>query len=244
MFDLEQSIAEWRRRMLAEAIKNAAVMDELESHLREDVERQMKAGSSGREAFEAAVQRIGQPGSLKCEFEKVRGRKWALLRTLKGIFFGALVPVPSVGTFSPSALRTLEVAREEAPRLQHDFIGTEHILLGLLTLESGVVPSVLERMGVDRGELRKQVEKWVSSFPYRRMRDHIPYTPRAEKALRIAAQEARAGKQACVGAEHIFLGLIIEGDGVAGRVLKNLGVNVQTARREIQSELGRNQGGG
>ncbi len=241
MFDLEQSIAEWRRQMLAEAIRNPSVVDELESHLREDVEWHMQSGLSGREAFQTAVQRIGQPSLLKCEFEKVRSGRWALLGELKRILVGFLVPFPSVSTFSPSARRTLELARAEAPRLHHNFVGTEHILLGLLALENGVVSNVLKRIGVDREDLRKQVQEWVSIFPSTKTKDLLPYTPRVKKALRIAAQEARACKHACVSAEHIFMGLILEGDGVAGRVLKNLGVNIQTARQEILTELSRNQ---
>lgn len=243
MFNLEQAILEWRLRMLDKAIKNPSVVDELESHLREDVERQIQSGLTGQEAFEAAVQRIGQPSSLKREFEKVRRRKWVLLGTLKGILFGSLVPFPSVSAFAPSASRTLELARAEAPRLHHDFVGTEHVLLGLLTLENGVVPNVLKRMGVDSQDVRKQVEKWVGAFPSGEMKNNLPYTPRVKKALRIAAKEARAGKHACIRAEHIFLGLLLEGDGVAVRVLNNLGVNIQTARREILSDLGRRQGG-
>jgi hypothetical protein len=243
MFDLEQSIAEWRRRMLAEATRNASVLDELESHLREDMERQILSGLGEREAFEAAVQRIGQPSSLKCEFEKLRGRKWGVFGTLKGIVFGPFVPFPPVRTFTPSARRTLELARAEAPRLHHNFVGTEHVLLGLLALENGAVPNVLKTMGVDREDLRRQVEKWVSIFPSGKMAARLPYTPRVKKALRIAAKEAASCKNVCVGPEHIFLGLLIEGDGVAGRVLKHLGVSIQTARREILSELGRNQGG-
>jgi hypothetical protein len=243
MFNLEQAISEWRRHMLAVGFKNSDVMDELESHLREDVAQQVQSGEGAEQAFEAAVQRVGQASLLKREFAKLRGKKWPLLGKLKAIFVGSVVPFPSLSTFTPTALRTLELAREEAPRLHHSFVGTEHVLLGLLALENGVVPNVLKRMGVDREDLRKQIENWVSIFPSRKMPARLPYTPRVKKSLRLAAREAKAFHHACVGAEHIFLGLLLEGDGVAGRVLKNLGLSPETTREEIMRELGRNKCG-
>jgi hypothetical protein len=244
MFNLEQAISEWRRHMLAAGVKDPDVVDELESHLREDVARQVQSGESAEHAFEAAVQRVGQASLLKREFAKLGGKKWVvLLRKLKGIFVGAFVPFPSLSTFTPSARSTLELARKEAPRLHHSFVGTEHVLLGLLAMENGVVPNVLKRMGVDRDDLRKQVENWVSVFPYEKMPAQLPYTPRAKKSLQLAVREAKASQHACVEPEHIFLGLLIEGDGVAGRVLKNLGLSSETTREEIMRELGRNKGG-
>jgi hypothetical protein len=243
MFDLEKAISDWRRQMQAAGIKNPATVDELESHLREDVDREVQSGSSKEEAFQAAVKRIGLPNSLKSEFAKVPRRKWALLGMLKGLLVDSYFASPSSSAFTASARRTLELARLEAPRLHHDFVGTEHILLGLLTLENGTVPSVLNRMGVNPEDVRQQVEKTISPFSSEGVRVSIPYTPRVKRSLRIAAQEARACKHACISAEHIFLGLIVEGDGVAGRVLKKLGVNIRAARQEILSELGRNQGG-
>jgi hypothetical protein len=243
MFDLEQAMAEWRRQMLAAGIKNPSVVDELECHLREDVEREMQSGLSGEEAFQAAVKRIGLPLPLKSEFAKVARRKRGPLGMLKGMFAESFVASPSLSALTTGARRTLELARLEAPRLHHDFVGTEHVLLGLLTLENGTVPDVLHRMGVNPEEVRKQVEKTISPFSSGRGTTHLPLTPRANKALRIAAREARACKQACISAEHIFLGLLLEGDGLAGRVLKNLGVNIQRARQEIVNELGRKQSG-
>lgn len=238
MFDIEQSIAEWRRQMLAASVKNPNVLDELESHLREDVARQAQSGLGGEQAFEAAVQRIGQAGPLKREFAKVGGSKWALLGKLKGFFVQSVVPFPSLSTFTTSARQALELARTEAPRLQHNFVGTEHVLLGLLALDNGVVPNVLKKMSVDREGLRKQVEMWASIFPSKKMAAILPYTPRVKKALLLAVREAKACNHAGIGPEHIFLGLLLEGDGVAARVLKNLGVNIQTAREEVLRELG------
>ncbi len=243
MFNLEHAIANWRRQMLAAGIKAPCVVDELESHLREEVDYQMQSGLSEEKSFQAAVERIGKPNSLSCEFGKVGGKKWAFLRALKGILVASLVPFPSSKTLTASARLTLELARAEAPRHQHNFVGTEHILLGLLKLENGVVPSVLQRMGLDREDVAQRVEKWISPWPCKKMRSHLPYTPRVKKALRMAVQESKAWRHDCISAEHILLGLLLEGDGVAGRVLKNLGVNIQTARHEILRELRRQQGG-
>ena len=156
---------------------------------------------------------------------------------------GAFSPVPSLSTFTPGARRTLELARQEAPRLQHGFVGTEHVLLGLLALEDGAVPNVLKKLGVDRESLKQQIENWVSDFPTSKIPDPLRYTPRVEKSLRLAATEAKASRHACVGAEHIFLGLLLEGEGVAGRVLRDFGLSPETTRAEIMRELGRNRCG-
>jgi hypothetical protein len=237
MFNLEQSISEWRRQMLSAGVKNPDIVDELESHLREDWARRVQSGESEEQAFEGAVQGIGQASLLKHEFAKLGGKKWVWLRKLKGIMAGAFDPVPSLSTFTPGARWTLELARQEAPRLHHGFVGTEHVLLGLLALEDGVVPNVFRNMG----GVRRQIENWVSDFPPCKMPGRLPYTTRVKKSLRLAATEAKVSKQACVGAEHIFLGLLLEGDGVAGCVLRDFGLSPETTREEIARELARSR---
>src|SRR6185503_14225352 len=237
MFNLEQSISEWRGQMLSAGVKNPDIVDELESHLREDLARRVQSGESEEQAFEAAVQGVGQASVLKHEFAKLGEKKWAWLRKLKGIMAAAFVPVPSLSTFTPGALRTLELARQEAPRLNHGFIGTEHVLLGLLALEDGVVPNVLKKLGVDREGVRRQIENWVSTFPPSKMPDRVPYTPRVKKSLYFAAREAKVFRNAPVGAEHILLGLVLEGEGVAGRVLRDFGLSPESTREEIMREV-------
>ena len=247
MFNLEQSISEWRGQMLSAGVKNPDIVDELESHLREDWARRVQSGESEEQAFEGALQGVGQASLLKHEFAKLSGKKWAWLRKLKGImagaFAGPFVPVPSLSTFTPGARWTLELARQEAPRLNHGFVGTEHVLLGLLALEDGVVPNVLKKMGVDREGVRRQIENWVSTFPPSKMPGRVPYTPRVKKSLYFAAREAKVSQNAPVGAEHILLGLVLEGDGVAGRVLRDFGLSPETTREEIMREVGRNRCG-
>lgn len=239
MFNLEQSIAEWRRQMRSAGVEHPEIVDELESHLREDLARRVQSGESEEQAFEGAVQGVGKASLLKHEFEKLGGKKWAWLRKLKSVIAGALVPVPSLSTFTPGARRTLELARQEAPRLHHGFVGTEHVLLGLLALEDGAVPNVLKKLGVDRESLKQQIENWVTIFPTSETLGRLPYTPRVKKSLRLAAIEAKISRHACVGAEHIFLGLLLEGDGVAGRVLRDFGLSPETTREEIMRELSR-----
>jgi len=163
MFNLEQSISEWRRQMQSAGVRNPDIVDELESHLREDWARRVQSGESEEQAFEGAVQGLGQASLLEHEFAKLV--KWAWLRKLKGIMACAFGSIPSLSTFTPGARWTLELARLEAPRLHHGFVGTEHVLLGLLALEAGVVPNVLKTMGVDREGVRLQIEKWVSASP-------------------------------------------------------------------------------
>jgi hypothetical protein len=241
MFNLEQSISEWRGQMLSAGVKNPDIVDELESHLREDWARRVQSGESEQQAFQGAVQGVGQASLLKDEFAKLGGKKLAWLRKLKGIMAGAFDPVPSLSAFTPGARWILELASKEAPRLHHGFVGTEHVLLGLLALEDGVVPNVLKKMGVDREEVKRKIEHWVSTFTPTKMPGRLPYTPRVGKSLRLAATEAKVSKQACIGAEHILLGLLLEGDGVAGRVLRDFGLSPETTREEIMREVRRNR---
>jgi hypothetical protein len=236
MFNLEQSISQWRRQMQSAGVKNAEILDELEGHLREDVARRMQSGEREEQAFSRSVQDFGQASALKIEFAKLGGKKWRWIRKAKGIIAGALVPVPDLSTFTPHALRTLELAQLEAPRLHHGFVGTEHVLLGLLALEEGALPNVLKRLGVDRKSLKQQIENWISTFPTSQIPGPLPYTPRVQKSFRLAAKEAKRSKHLCIAAEHLFLGLLLEGDGVAGRILKNLHLSPETIRKEIARE--------
>ena len=241
MFNLEQSISEWRAQMRSAGVKNQEIVDELESHLREDWARRVQSGESEQLAFDAAVQAVGEASLLGHEFAKVPGKTSAWLGKLKDIISAPFVPVPALSAFTPGAQWTLELARREAPRLNHGFVGTEHVLLGLLALQDGVVPNVLKKLGVDRESVKRQIEHWVSAFPPGKIPARLPYTPRVEKTLRLAAIEAKLSTHPSVGAEHILLGLILEGDGVAGRVLRDRGLTVETTRKEILRELARNR---
>jgi hypothetical protein len=347
MFNLEQSIAEWRRKMATAGITSPAVLDELESHLREDIEKQMRAGAAADGAFNKATQRVGAADELKLEFGKVTRpqprfsptaqrvcclaaaafvfsvetwtliiyevtpatrlfgiafvsviafyigvlpdlnrklesgvRGWALRNAIattcsyatilwvclllldlvhvtllpSGIILGVVcwaligaaaltTAVLSTGTttldlWSPSARKSFEFADAEAVRFRHDFIGTEHVLLGLMAEPDGSVSKVLGKMGVQRETVRAEIEKIIGSGPQSQKNCPLVYTPRAKKAIRIAIQEAKAARHNHVQPEHIFLGLLREGGGVAAKVLTTLGVNATNARTEILKKQG------
>lgn len=143
----------------------------------------------------------------------------------------------AMNNFTPRAQQVLALARKEADRFNHNFVGTEHLLLGLIKLGQGVAVNVLEKMGLDLETVRMEVEKQVGTGPDQKMIGNIPYTPRVKKVLALASKEAKALNHTYVGTEHILLGLLREGDGVAARVLKNLEVDIEQTRQEILKEL-------
>src|SRR5881396_2693190 len=130
----------------------------------------------------------------------------------------------AMNNFTPRAQQVLALARKEADRFNHNFVGTEHLLLGLIKLGQGVAVNVLQKLGLDLETVRLEVEKQVGTGP-------------DQKVLSLAAKEAKALNHTYVGTEHILLGLLREGDGVAARVLKNLDVDIEQTRQEILKEL-------
>ena len=142
-----------------------------------------------------------------------------------------------MNNFTPRAQQVLALARKEADRFNHNYVGTEHLLLGLIKLGQGVAVNVLQKMGLDLETVRMEVEKQVGSGPETKMVGNIPYTPRVKKVLALAGKEAKALNHSYVGTEHILLGLLREGEGVAARVLKTLDVDIERTRNEILKEL-------
>jgi hypothetical protein len=238
MFDLELAIAQWRQQMLAAGVKAPVPLEELEAHLREDIEQQVRAGTEASRAFEIAVRHIGGAVELKKEFKKTGNAKWMFLRKLRGFLLGAgEIPLPALDNFEPAARRTLELAPEEARHFHHTFVGTEHILLGLARSESKSLSNVMQRLGVSTAAVRREIEQIVTAGTGASTLTTIPFTPRARRALRLAAQEAKGLSDRQVRAEHVFLGLLREGGGVAAMVLKKLGVRAENARAEILKEI-------
>jgi ATP-dependent Clp protease ATP-binding subunit ClpC len=142
-----------------------------------------------------------------------------------------------MNNFTPRPQQVLPLARKEADRFNHNYVGTEHLLLGLIKLGQGVAVNVLQKMGLDLETVRMEVEKQVGSGPETKMVGNIPYTPRVKKVLALAGKEAKTLSHSYVGTEHILLGLLREGEGVAARVLKNLEVDIERTRNEILKEL-------
>ena len=142
-----------------------------------------------------------------------------------------------MNNFTPRAQQVLALARKEADRFNHSFVGTEHLLLGLINLGQGVAVNVLQKMGLDLETVRLEVEKQVGTGPDQKLAGNIPYTPRVKKVLELTKKEAKALHHTYVGTEHILLGLLREGEGVAARVLKNLDIDIDLCRQEILQEL-------
>jgi len=142
-----------------------------------------------------------------------------------------------MNNFTPRAQQVLALARKEADRFNHNYVGTEHLLLGLIKLGQGVAVNVLQKMGLDLETVSMEVEKQVGSGPETKMVGNIPYTPRVKKVLALAGKEAKALNHSYVGTEHILLGLLREGEGVAARALKSLEVDIERTRNEILKEL-------
>jgi hypothetical protein len=344
MFNLEDAIANWRQHMVQEGIERPEVLDELEGHLRSEIECHFAAGWNPRHAFETAVQQIGDARAIKNEFERAEDCQppelqkllwvacvsfaalislvstcvlftselgWAksalglvavtwtvcylgslpyvcgflarirnqFLREAARIILVLACPVwtlpllmpaeslltinlmyalaaiipptilaiswskcglgrvsplifPRDDFFSRSTCRSLELARGEASQLHHDFIGTEHVLLGLL--EHKRISQVLMTVGLDRALLRREILRLVGPGSMHQVSVNLPYTPRATRAMRLAVREAKASNASQVSPEHVLLGLIREGSGVASLALNNLGLNLDQARKLLR----------
>jgi ATP-dependent Clp protease ATP-binding subunit ClpC len=153
-------------------------------------------------------------------------------------FGGSSLAPPPLSAFTPGAQQTLELARAEAPRLNHDFIGTEHVLLGLLNSPSSIIPNIMGRMGVNADTVREEIATLIGpGLPAQRVAATIPFTPRAIRALSLAAGEAEARKESQVSPEHILLGLLQEGEGVAALVLRKLGADIKRTQEAVLKEL-------
>ena len=140
--------------------------------------------------------------------------------------------------FTDRARKVMQLANQEAQRFNHEYIGTEHILLGLIKEGSGVAANVLKNLEVDLRKIRLEVEKLVQSGPEMVTMGKLPQTPRAKKVIEYSMEEARNLNHSYVGTEHILLGLLREQEGVAAQVLMNLGLKLEDVREEVLNLLG------
>jgi ATP-dependent Clp protease ATP-binding subunit ClpC len=139
--------------------------------------------------------------------------------------------------FTKRARRVLSLAQEEAQRFQHNYIGTEHLLLGLIREGEGVAAHVLLDLGVERDKVRSAVESIIGRGD-RIVLGEIGLTPRAKRVIELAVDEARRMNHSYIGTEHLLLGLVREGEGIAAEVLDGLGVTLEKARKQTVRLLG------
>ncbi|MDO9445669.1 MAG: Clp protease N-terminal domain-containing protein, partial [Dehalococcoidia bacterium] len=142
--------------------------------------------------------------------------------------------------FTERARRVLTLAQEEAQRFNHNYIGTEHLLLGLVREGDGVAAKVLANLGVELNKVRSAVE-FIIGRGDRQSSGEIGLTPRAKKVIELAVDEARRLQHSYIGTEHLLLGLVREGEGIAAGVLESLGVNLERVRAETQRILAQSQ---
>jgi len=138
--------------------------------------------------------------------------------------------------FSPEAKRVLTLAQEEAKRFNHNYIGTEHLLLGLVRQEDGTAARILDAMGVSVRKVRDAVE-FIVGRGDRVVIGDISFTPRAKRSLELTVEEARRLGDRSMGPEHLLLGLVAEGEGIAAGVLRSLGVTLEAVRTRVLNEL-------
>ena len=139
--------------------------------------------------------------------------------------------------FIGSTAKSMSSARKAAQDLNHEYIGTEHILLGVIREDNGVATGVLRNMGIDLEKVLHEVERIVEPGKYMVTMSQLPFTPRAKKVLEMSMDEAQDLGHNRIGTEHIFLGLIAEAKGIAAQVLTNLGVRLEDARQEVMDHL-------
>lgn len=142
--------------------------------------------------------------------------------------------------FTDRARKVIQLANEEAHRFNHEYIGTEHILLGLVKEGSGVAANVLKNLDIDLRKIRLGVEKIIQCGPDTFALGKLPQTPRFKKVIEYSIEEARSLNHNYVGTEHLLLGLIHEGEGVAAQVFMNLGLKLEDVREEVLNTLGHN----
>jgi len=140
--------------------------------------------------------------------------------------------------FTPNAQKVIVFAQEEAKRLNHDYMGSEHILLGITALEDCIAAKVLKNLNVDLRKLRNKIEEAAPQGDNMMLLGEIPFTPRAKKVLEYAVEEAQKMGHSYIGTEHILLGLIREEEGIGARILQHMGIKFNAVKEEILSVLG------
>ena len=149
----------------------------------------------------------------------------------------AKTSIEDAANFTPRAKRVFASARKEAHRLRHNFIGTEHVLLGLISLGDGVAANVLIKFGLDLESARAKIEELVGFGPEGKTLIHFAYTPRIKQVVGLANQEAETLHNTYVGTEHLLLAIIAEGNGVAARAMRQSKIDLKEMRKFILDEI-------
>lgn len=152
-----------------------------------------------------------------------------------------MVPDKYFERFTDRSLRVLQLAEEEARRLHHEYVGTEHILLGLIAEEQGVGAQVLKQFGVTQSQVRREAFAIVQTGPVVEVSGDLPYTPGSQEAIVFAVEEAHKLNNTYVGTEHLLLGLVRADQGVAFQVLLNMGLNLRGIRESVLNLLGHSE---
>jgi ATP-dependent Clp protease ATP-binding subunit ClpA len=144
--------------------------------------------------------------------------------------------------FTDRARKVMQLANQEAQRLHHEYIGTEHILLGLVKEGSGVAANVLKNLDIDLRKIRSEIDKSIQMGPDVVTMGTLPQTPRAKKVIEYTVEEARNLNHNYIGTEHLLLGLLREEEGLAAQILVNLGLGLEKVRNEVLQFLGHETG--
>lgn len=139
--------------------------------------------------------------------------------------------------FTPRSRHVFDLARKEAERLNHNFVGTEHVLLGLIGLGSGVAANVLIKQGFTLEAVRAAVERSIGKGKEPLLTKPIPFTPRVKRLIKRAESEAKRFRHTYLGTEHLCLSLLAEKDGLSAQLIKDLGFDTDIAREEIEKEM-------
>src|SRR6266542_2838251 len=193
--------------------------------------------------LEPMFQALGPPGSARSK--KTLGRFCQERYTQSGFRVHPDKPVPFrergrqvFERFTERARRVIILAREEAGRFRHDFVGTEHILLGLIRDGEGIATAVLQRLGLRLETVKAEVERALAGFPKTLTFGEVPFTPQAKRVLELSIEEARQLGHNYIGTEHLLLGLMKEGQSIAAKILESLGARLDEVRQETLALLG------
>ena len=183
-----------------------------------------------RQELEQYLQRQRVPAASEPRGDPLSALTQLVYKLFGGSKSGVATPVSNgFGRFTTSGRNTLSFAQEEARRLHHNYMGTEHLLLGLVRENEGIGAQVLKSMGVDLEKVRFSVE-FIIGQGEREATGEVQLTPRAKKVIELAVDEARRLDHQYIGSEHVLLGLIREGHGIGAGVLEKLGVDLRAAR--------------